>query len=106
MARKVVHVRLPVHVYFAAREAAESSGLSLSEYVRGVVGATLPPLRPNLRYVAPERTAITYSADEDMPHRVAQEALAEGVSINDYYVRALCEALEVTPCLVVAVKSE
>lgn len=106
MARKVVHVRLPVHVYWAAKEKADEFGLSLSEYVREVVGGSLPPRRRNTRNVAAQRTAITFSADEDMPQRVTQAALEEGISVNDFYVRALCGATETRPCHVVVVKQD
>jgi predicted HicB family RNase H-like nuclease len=104
MALKTVHIRLPVHVYRAAKEKADNYGVSLSEYVRGVVAVSLPARRRNRRNVAAERTAITYSADEGMPEQVSQAALQEGISINDFYVRALCRATETLPCHVVVVK--
>lgn len=104
MARKTVHVRLPVHVYEAVRAAASDAKLSLSEYVRSEVESALPPTRWNVINVPAKRTAITYSADEDMPERVAQAALEEGITQNEYYVRLLCKSVEVTPCHVVVVK--
>lgn len=105
MAKKMtVHMRLPNHVLEAAREQANTAGMSLSAYVRNVMDEASLPDRENVRYVKAKNGAMTFSAEPDVVERATQTANKLGVSLNSFYVQSLAQKTGVLPCHVVVEK--
>jgi len=106
MSRNAEYIRLPIPIYEAAKDNANRLGISLSEYIRTVVGKSLPPSVPNRVNVSAKKTALTFTSEDGMRERVNQLALEEGISANSVYVRILSEETGVKPCHVVVVKEK